>query len=62
MRIAILALLFLKALTAQQGAGQMAEMMRQMGEMKMTLKTNSISTTPISDDLLKVPEGYTIVK
>lgn len=44
------------------GTGQMADMMRQMGAMKMTSKTNSISATPISDDLLKVPEGYTIVK
>lgn len=44
------------------GAGPMADMMRQMGAMKMTLKTNSISAAPIPDDMLKVPDGYTIVK
>lgn len=44
------------------GSGPMADMMRQMGAMKLTTKTNSISAAPISDDLLKVPEGYTIVK
>jgi len=45
-----------------EGTGQMADMMRQMGAMKMITKTNSISAAPISDDLLKVPDGYTIVK
>ena len=45
-----------------EGSGPMADMMRQMGAMKMITKTNSISATPISDDLLKVPDGYTIVK
>jgi hypothetical protein len=45
-----------------QGTGPMAEMMRQMGATKMTTKTSSISAAPISDDLLKVPDGYTIVK
>lgn len=45
-----------------EGAGQMADMMRQMGDMKMTTRTNAISAAPISDDLLKVPEGYTVIK
>ena len=45
-----------------EGSGPMADMMRQMGAMKMITKTNSISATPISDDLLKVPDGYAIVK
>ena len=45
-----------------EGTGQMAEMMRQMGDMKLTTRTNSVSGTPISDDVMKVPESYTIVK
>jgi hypothetical protein len=45
-----------------QGSGPMADMMRQMGAMKLTSRTSSVSTEPISDDLLKVPDGYTIVK
>ena len=48
--------------TTIQGTGPMAEMMRQMGATKMTRKTSSISAAPISDDLLKVPDGYTLVK
>jgi hypothetical protein len=45
-----------------EGTGQIAEMMKQMGAMKVTTKTNSVSGDPISDDLFKVPEGYTVVK
>ena len=45
-----------------EGTGQMAEMMRQMGAMKITSKTNSISAEPIAEDQFKVPDGYTIVK
>lgn len=45
-----------------EGTGQMADMMKQMGPMKVTTKVNSIKTDAISDDLFKVPEGYTIVK
>jgi hypothetical protein len=44
------------------GTGPMADMLRQMGDMKMISKTTSISADPISDDLLKIPDGYTIVK
>lgn len=44
------------------GTGQMAEMMKQMGAMKVTTRTNSVSVDPISDDLFKIPEGYTVVK
>jgi hypothetical protein len=44
------------------GTGQFADMMRQMGPMKITTKVNSITRDAISDDLFKVPEGYTIVK
>ncbi len=45
-----------------EGEGQMVEMMKQMGPMKITSKISSISTDAISEDLFKVPEGYTIVK
>ena len=45
-----------------EGTGQMAEMMKQMGPMKITQKVSSISADAISDDQFKVPEGFTIVK
>lgn len=45
-----------------EGEGQLVDMMKQMGPMKVTSKVSSISTEAISDDLFKVPEGYTIVK
>lgn len=45
-----------------EGTGQIAEMMKQMGAMKVTTKTTSVNQAPISDDLFKVPEGYTVVK
>jgi hypothetical protein len=45
-----------------EGSGQMADMMKQMGPMKITTRTTSIKTDALGDDLFKVPEGYTIVK
>ena len=45
-----------------EGSGQMADMMRQMGPMKVTTKVNSIKADPLGDDLFKVPEGYTVTK
>jgi hypothetical protein len=45
-----------------EGTGQMAEMMQQMGPMKITTKVTSITTEPISDDVFKIPEGYTVIK
>jgi hypothetical protein len=45
-----------------EGTGQMADMMKQMGAMKITTRTTSVKTDAIGDDLFKVPEGYTIVK
>jgi hypothetical protein len=45
-----------------EGTGQMAEMMQQMGPMKITTKVTSINTDAVSDDLFKVPEGYTVIK
>jgi len=44
------------------GTGQIAEMMQQMGPMKITTKVTSINTDPISDDLFKVAEGYSMIK
>lgn len=45
-----------------EGTGQVADMMKQMGAMKITTRTTSIKADALSDDLFKVPEGYTIVK
>jgi hypothetical protein len=45
-----------------EGTGQMADMMKQMGAMKITTRTTSVKTEAVSDDLFKVPEGYTITK
>lgn len=45
-----------------EGSGEMADMMRQMGAMKITTKVASISADPLSDDLFKVPGGYTVIK
>jgi hypothetical protein len=45
-----------------EGSGQMADMMRQMGAMKITTKVTSVTAGPVSDDLFKIPEGYTIIK
>ncbi len=47
---------------AIEGTGQIADMMRQMGAMKIIMKSNSISADSIGDDQFKVPEGYTVVK
>ena len=45
-----------------EGTGQMADMMKQMGAMKITTRVSSIKTEALGDDLFKVPEGFTIVK
>lgn len=45
-----------------EGTGQMAEMMQQMGPMKITTRVTSITTDPIADDVFKVPEGYSVIK
>ena len=44
------------------GQGQMADMMKQMGPMKITNKVTSITTTAGADELFKIPEGYTVTK
>ena len=45
-----------------QGTGPMVDAMKQMGPMKMIQKLSSVSMDAISDDLFKIPEGYTIEK
>jgi len=45
-----------------EGTGQLADMMKQMGPMKITQKVSSVTTDAISDDQFKVPAGYTINK
>jgi hypothetical protein len=48
--------------TSIEGSGQMADMMKQMGTTKVTTKVSSINADPLSDDLFKIPEGYTTIK
>lgn len=43
-----------------EGSGQIADMMRQMGAMKITTRVTSISTAAVSDDLFAIPAGYTV--
>lgn len=45
-----------------EGSGQMADMMKQMGAMKITTKVTSVNSDPLADDLFQVPAGYTVVK
>jgi len=45
-----------------EGTGQMADMMRQMGAMRVTTKVLSVKTDAIADDTFKVPEGYQVIK
>lgn len=45
-----------------EGTGQIADMMKQMGPMKITTRVSSINTDAIADDLFKIPEGFTITK
>jgi hypothetical protein len=46
-----------------EGTGPMVEAMKQMGGgMKMVQRTTSVSTSAVSDDMFKVPDGYTIEK
>jgi hypothetical protein len=44
------------------GSGELAALIKQMGNMKITTKVTSLSGDPVSDDLFKVPEGYTVIK
>jgi hypothetical protein len=44
------------------GPGQIAEMMKQMGPMKVTTRVTSVKTDPIPADQFQVPAGYTTIK
>jgi hypothetical protein len=44
------------------GSGELAALIKQMGNMKITTKVTSIAGDPVSDDLFKVPEGYSVIK
>jgi len=48
-----------EATMTMEGSGQLADMMKQMGPMKMTTRVMSIKTDSLSDDLFKIPDGYT---
>ena len=45
-----------------EGSGPMVDAMQQMGPMKIVQKIASVSTESLSDDLFKIPEGYTVEK
>lgn len=45
-----------------EGTGQIADMMKQMGAMKVTTKVLSVTTDTIGEDVFKVPEGYQVIK
>jgi hypothetical protein len=45
-----------------EGQGQMADMMRQMGAMKVTTKVMTVKTDTIGDDVFQVPAGYQVIK
>ncbi len=45
-----------------EGTGQMVEMMKQMGTMKITTSVTAVSTDPVADDIFKIPADYKIVK
>ena len=45
-----------------EGTGQVVEMMRQMGPMKMRMEVKSVETDPVPDSLFEIPAGYSTVK
>lgn len=45
-----------------EGTGQIADMMKQMGPMKVTTRVTSVKNDPIADDQFQVPAGYTTIK
>jgi hypothetical protein len=45
-----------------EGTGQMADMMKQMGAMKITTRVTSVKSDPVPDDQFQIPAGYTTVK
>jgi hypothetical protein len=45
-----------------EGGGDMAPMMKQFGDMKLTSRVTEVSTDPLPDDLFTVPTGYKVIK
>ena len=45
-----------------EGGGDMAAMMKQFGDMKLTSRVTDVSTAPISDEIFKVPADYKMIK
>lgn len=45
-----------------EGGGEMAAVMKQFGEMKLTSRVTEVSTAPLSDDLFTVPANYKVIK
>jgi hypothetical protein len=45
-----------------QGGGDLAPMMKQFGDMKLTSRVTEVSTATLSDDLFTVPTGYKLIK
>jgi len=45
-----------------EGTGQVADMMRSMGPMKITTRTTSVNTDSVADDIFTVPADYKVIK
>jgi hypothetical protein len=45
-----------------EGTSPVVGMLQAMGPLKLVQKTTAVSTEPLSDDLFKIPEGYTVEK
>jgi hypothetical protein len=45
-----------------EGSGEMVEMMKKMGQMKISSRVTSVSTDSLPDTLFVVPEDYKLVK
>jgi hypothetical protein len=45
-----------------EGGGDMAPMMKQFGDMKLTSRVTDVSTDALPDDLFTVPTGYKVIK
>ena len=45
-----------------EGTGQLVQVMKGMGPMKITQRVTAVSTDPLPDDLFAVPAGYEVVK
>ena len=46
---------------SMEGNAQLAEVMKQMGQMKITSRVTAISTDPLAEALFTVPEDYKVI-